>query len=256
MWRGSAVTILRDVPFSALYWSLYEAGTPLARKAWARAFHDSAGGGRGGALPLPLLRPPRVELSDTHDHSSRHTGGSGPNFEFGAPAPPTSSSPSAPSFVALSPSSSSSSPPSLQSSSLQSSSLQSSSLQSSSSQSSSSSSSDPEPGRRAEPETRAERFGVPLLAGATSGAMAALVTTPADVLKTRVQTAAAEACRCGGSGPGALQTARFIWAREGAAGFFRGAGPRLLRVTPACAVMISTYEAAKRFFGDAAGGGR
>lgn len=37
-----------------------------------------------------------------------------------------------------------------------------------------------------------------------------------------------------------------IWQEEGAAGLFRGWVPRMLKVAPACAIMISSYEVGKK----------
>lgn len=37
-------------------------------------------------------------------------------------------------------------------------------------------------------------------------------------------------------------------ARDGASGFFRGVIPRAVKVAPACAIMISSYEMGKLFF--------
>ena len=93
-------------------------------------------------------------------------------------------------------------------------------------------------------------FAADVGSGFIAGGLAAIVTTPADVVKTRMQIAAhspdqsAEfvACRCG-----ALSTARSVLRTEGAAGFGAGMGARVLSVAPACAIMISTYEAFKRF---------
>lgn len=36
--------------------------------------------------------------------------------------------------------------------------------------------------------------------------------------------------------------------RDGASGFFRGVIPRAVKVAPACAIMISSYEMGKLFF--------
>lgn len=41
-----------------------------------------------------------------------------------------------------------------------------------------------------------------------------------------------------------------IMVKDGAAGFFRGVTPRVVKVAPACAIMISSYEMGKRFFAD------
>lgn len=37
-------------------------------------------------------------------------------------------------------------------------------------------------------------------------------------------------------------------AKDGAFGFFRGVVPRAVKVAPACAIMISSYEMGKHFF--------
>jgi solute carrier family 25 protein 39/40 len=37
-----------------------------------------------------------------------------------------------------------------------------------------------------------------------------------------------------------------IWKEEGARGLFRGWAPRMLKVAPACAIMISSYEVGKK----------
>jgi solute carrier family 25, member 39/40 len=100
------------------------------------------------------------------------------------------------------------------------------------------------------------------IAGAVSGGVAAFVTTPFDVGKTRQQTyrhagddapsvqAAKEAAKKGKVVPELLSMPRFlyhIFTEEGAAGLFKGWIPRTLKVAPACAIMISTYEIGKRW---------
>ena len=86
------------------------------------------------------------------------------------------------------------------------------------------------------------------VAGLGAGALAALLTTPADVAKTRLQVAAYDVP--GSSVPrsstGALLAS--IARTEGPAALLAGAGPRLLKVAPACAIMIGSYEYAKALF--------
>ncbi|RPB08657.1 mitochondrial carrier [Morchella conica CCBAS932] len=79
------------------------------------------------------------------------------------------------------------------------------------------------------------------VAGAASGAVAALLTTPFDVGKTRRQVAMQVGG--GGSMPRLLWG---IWRMEGVAGLMRGCVPRMLKVAPACAIMISSYEVGKK----------
>lgn len=89
-------------------------------------------------------------------------------------------------------------------------------------------------------------------AGAASGSVAAAVTTPFDVLKTRMQV---EMYR-GGVDPAErrrIPTYRSILtamlAEEGASVLWRGTVARVARVAPSCGIMIGAYEAGKRYFG-------
>lgn len=93
------------------------------------------------------------------------------------------------------------------------------------------------------------------IAGAASGAIAAFVTTPFDVGKTRQQILRhqkeSSRTHVGGSGipPEARAMPRFLWhifKTEGAAGLFKGWAARCLKVAPACAIMISSYEIGKK----------
>jgi len=126
-----------------------------------------------------------------------------------------------------------------------------------------------------------DTFWVSFLSGTASGATAALLTTPFDVVKTRrqvqlpheatlsrVATLAAEmgvtVTSRGGAGaitmsgtpsPAAPQPCRipvrtldllaFIAREEGVRGLFTGVGARIAKVAPACAIMISSYELGK-----------
>ena len=92
-------------------------------------------------------------------------------------------------------------------------------------------------------------------AGAVSGAIASVVTTPFDVGKTRQQVFQHESSKDRNPGnsnalkPEQRSMPRFlyhIWHEEGAAGLFRGWAPRMLKVAPACAIMISSYEVGKK----------
>ncbi|KAK5172816.1 Carrier protein, mitochondrial [Saxophila tyrrhenica] len=90
------------------------------------------------------------------------------------------------------------------------------------------------------------------LSGATSGAIAALVTTPFDVGKTRQQTV----LYSGANGSHSLKDIpenrtmpRFLWhiyCTEGMSGLFKGWAARCMKVAPACAIMISSYEIGKK----------
>lgn len=87
------------------------------------------------------------------------------------------------------------------------------------------------------------------LAGAGSGAIAALVTTPFDVGKTRQQTVLHDANARARALPENASIPRFlyhIYRTEGMPGLFRGWAARCLKVAPACAIMISSYEIGKK----------
>jgi len=100
------------------------------------------------------------------------------------------------------------------------------------------------------------------LAGAGAGAVAAFVTTPFDVGKTRQQVyhhagddypsvkAAKQAAKAGKHIPEELHITRFlyhIYTQEGVAGLFKGWAARCMKVAPACAIMISCYELGKKW---------
>ncbi|KAF7718923.1 Uncharacterized protein PECH_006264 [Penicillium ucsense] len=104
------------------------------------------------------------------------------------------------------------------------------------------------------------------IAGATSGSLAAFVTTPFDVGKTRQQVyrhmdhgGASNGTPSASSAskavvPEQLSLPKFlahILKEEGMSGLFKGWGARCLKVAPACAIMISTYELGKRMARDA-----
>lgn len=87
------------------------------------------------------------------------------------------------------------------------------------------------------------------LAGAFSGAISAFVTTPFDVGKTRQQTVMHDPTARLKDLPENRSMPRFllhIYQNEGATGLFRGWAARCLKVAPACAIMISSYEIGKK----------
>ncbi|KAL8945638.1 MAG: hypothetical protein Q9222_007852 [Ikaeria aurantiellina] len=112
----------------------------------------------------------------------------------------------------------------------------------------------PHSARRKE-ENHTTTFVDSFLAGATSGAVAAFVTTPFDVGKTRQQVLEREDYKKAPSAekgylrPEERSMPRFlyhIWKEEGVPGLFRGWAARCLKVAPACAIMISSYEIGKK----------
>lgn len=92
-----------------------------------------------------------------------------------------------------------------------------------------------------------EGFTTQLAAGGMAGGCAAAVTTPLDVVKTRLQT------------QGVLNTQRYntisvlkmlrrLYTEEGLAGLTKGIRPRILFHTPSAAICWTTYETGKSFF--------
>lgn len=94
-------------------------------------------------------------------------------------------------------------------------------------------------------------FSISFTAGAVSGAIAAILTLPFDVVKTRRQIQLGEMDTLGVSLKKTTSTwhiMKQIWAELGYRGLFAGFMPRVIKVAPACAVMISSYEFGKAFF--------
>ena len=83
--------------------------------------------------------------------------------------------------------------------------------------------------------------------GAVSGAIAAVLTTPFDVVKTRQQLILNHnpkkmVNKCPSKTWIQLKQ---IWAEDRWRGLTRGMGPRVAKVAPACAIMIGSYEFGK-----------
>jgi len=130
-----------------------------------------------------------------------------------------------------------------------------------------------------------EQAGQAFFNGAVSGMIAAAVTTPFDVVKTRLQTAAQArehisqprevlstcgAVLCDHDGATVAQKSqssasdytllrqragtfaymRDIAKKEGISALWSGNQARMLKAAPACAIMISSYELGKRFLED------
>ena len=92
-----------------------------------------------------------------------------------------------------------------------------------------------------------------LISGGISGAFAGGLTTPADVVKTKLQTQSLGATKISGSTPqqftvvfnGFFDAFHAIRKQEGWNGFYRGVGPRMLMYGPSCAIAWVAYESAK-----------
>ncbi|XP_015114422.1 solute carrier family 25 member 40 isoform X1 [Diachasma alloeum] len=90
-----------------------------------------------------------------------------------------------------------------------------------------------------------------LAAGATAGSVAALITLPFDVVKTHRQIEMGEREIYNNNPQRSGKTAsvlKRIYQQNGIRGLYTGLIPRLVKVAPACAIMIATFEHGKRFF--------
>lgn len=96
---------------------------------------------------------------------------------------------------------------------------------------------------------RGSELAVYLGAGIGAGGLAALCTVPPDVVKTRRQSSFVKSADGRSVAPSSLMIARQIVDDEGLRGLFRGAGPRVAKVAPACAIMMGSYEVLRKLFG-------
>lgn len=76
--------------------------------------------------------------------------------------------------------------------------------------------------------------------GLVSGSIAAVVTTPFDVVKTRMQAGQASSSAISMTG-----TLRGLLSEAGVRGLFTGSVPRAARAGPSCAAVLALYEAVK-----------
>ena len=72
------------------------------------------------------------------------------------------------------------------------------------------------------------------LIGSFAGAVAAGITTPLDVLKTRMMLAKEKR--------GVVGLAKEVWAEGGAGSFFRGIGPRTMWISIGGAIFLGSYQ--------------
>ena len=87
-----------------------------------------------------------------------------------------------------------------------------------------------------------DNFLLSFSSGALSGMISAAITTPFDVAKTIKQVHNTHMDKS------VFAQLKIIWENEGIHGLHRGMIPRIAKVAPACAIMISSYEMGKSYF--------
>ncbi|ODV95288.1 hypothetical protein PACTADRAFT_50035 [Pachysolen tannophilus NRRL Y-2460] len=95
-------------------------------------------------------------------------------------------------------------------------------------------------------------FFTSFLSGSLSGILAALFTNPFDVGKTRLQVSPVDNDKKLETKSKKKSMFKFLYnivKTEGFSSLYVGIVPRCLKIAPSCAIMISTYEVSKRFFG-------
>ena len=86
-----------------------------------------------------------------------------------------------------------------------------------------------------------------MIVGAIAGSFSAALTTPLDVIKTRLMTDTSAVI----SMKTVVQTGAKLFEKEGIKGLFSGLGPRVVYVGPSCGVFFVVYESAKSFLAKA-----
>ncbi|XP_041989104.1 solute carrier family 25 member 40-like isoform X2 [Aricia agestis] len=104
------------------------------------------------------------------------------------------------------------------------------------------------------PDSEKNSFLFNFFCGSVAGSIAAFVTLPFDVVKTHQQIELgekeiyAEDNKMKQRASSMKDIARNIYRNHGIRGLFTGLLPRIFKVAPACAIMISTFEYGKQFF--------
>ncbi|KIW50179.1 hypothetical protein PV05_11793 [Exophiala xenobiotica] len=98
----------------------------------------------------------------------------------------------------------------------------------------------------------AEEFGGKFTAAAGAKGVAAAITYPHEVVRTRLRQAPTMTTETGKvtvKYTGLVQCFRLVAKEEGVAGLYGGMTPHLLRAVPSAAIMFGTYEVILRLFG-------
>jgi solute carrier family 25 protein 44 len=99
------------------------------------------------------------------------------------------------------------------------------------------------PPRRVRVPAESTVIGVQIASGVCAGMTSGFLTTPLDIVKTRLQVLSGQP---GGEAHTFGGTARALYAEHGAAGFLRGVRPRMTSVSIWGTTMVTAYEFLKR----------
>ncbi|CAK9303962.1 unnamed protein product [Gordionus sp. m RMFG-2023] len=98
---------------------------------------------------------------------------------------------------------------------------------------------------------RKSQIMIAFISGGVAGTVASILTTPFDVIKTHRQIELGELeakhINCSKSNT-TFSLIKKLYRVNGFKGLYAGVVPRVIKVAPACAIMISTYEYGKLFF--------
>eukprot|EP01004_Peranema_trichophorum_P003823 NODE_2788_length_1493_cov_44.000000_g2408_i0.p1 GENE.NODE_2788_length_1493_cov_44.000000_g2408_i0~~NODE_2788_length_1493_cov_44.000000_g2408_i0.p1 ORF type:complete len:348 (-),score=63.76 NODE_2788_length_1493_cov_44.000000_g2408_i0:319-1362(-) len=96
------------------------------------------------------------------------------------------------------------------------------------------------------------KYGIlsPFMAGSAAGIIATIVSHPFDVVKTKIQFSLIDNASSSqrSSVEGTWTAMRLVIESKGAKGLVAGMTPRLWKIVPSCAIMISCYEMGKWYF--------
>jgi solute carrier family 25 uncoupling protein 8/9 len=100
-------------------------------------------------------------------------------------------------------------------------------------------------------------FGGKLAAGTLSGGLAAALTSPTELIKTRMQTQAnpSSSSSVSRSKPTTIQILRSVVEKDGVKGLWKGSGPGMARASVITACQCASYEDLKRMVMRASGWG-
>ena len=211
LWTGFPATLVRDVPFSALYWALVE---PLRRAMLPKQSHGM------------FYRHKHHHHQQQQQQASLSQSSSSSSSDMGAVGQQSAEGQS------LDLSSSSSSGARSQ-------------VSTHTAAAEAGAGQHPQQGQQQQHRfhhTQEEILLSNMVSGFVAGGIAAGATTPFDVVKTRHQIAARAQ---GSKSPSVWSTLKKVHAEQGMEGLFAGLKPRAYRAAPACGIVISVYELLK-----------